>query len=84
MKQLLILCGLECAYCKKAKMLINRALEKEPKYLALDIRYVMEDSEEGQSYAHTLVPAFFCGSVRCFEGNPSMDDVLSALENCYN
>lgn len=83
MKQLVILCGHDCAYCKKAKMLLKRALEKEPKYLALDIRFVMEDSEDGQPYSHTLVPAFFCGNLRCFEGNPSMDDVLAALKNCY-
>lgn len=83
MKQLIVLCGEHCAYCKKAKMLIRRALEKEPKFAALDIRFICDESSEGMAYPHTFVPAFFCGTVRLFEGNPNMETIVSILRNCY-
>lgn len=84
MKKLVILCGVECGYCKKAKMLLNRALEKQPKYLDVNIRYLLDESEEGQRYVHTLVPALYCDDILFFEGNPNMDIIKSALENCLN
>lgn len=83
MKRLVVLCGETCGYCKKAKMLIKRALEKEPKYCALDIRFVNEDSEEGEKMPHTLVPAVYCEGALVFEGNPSMEVVASILGQCY-
>lgn len=83
MKQLIVLCGEHCAYCKKAKMLIRRALENDQKYLALDIRYICDESPEGSVYPHTLVPAFFCGEARVFEGNPDMGIIVSILRKCY-
>ena len=82
MMQLIVLCGEHCAYCKKAKMLIRRALEKEPKFLALDIRFICDESPEGVAYPHTLVPAFFCGESRVFEGNPDMGTIVSILRKC--
>lgn len=84
MKQLIVLCGEQCAYCKKAKMLLRRALEKEPKFLALDIRYICDESPEGAAYPHKLVPAFFCGESHLFEGNPDMGTVVSVLNKCYD
>lgn len=83
MKKLIVLCGENCGYCKKAKMLIKRALEKEPEYTAIDIKFVMDKSEMGVKYIHTLVPAFFCGKELYFEGNPHMATVIAALEKCF-
>jgi|AGTN01.2.fsa_nt_gi hypothetical protein len=83
MKQLIVLCGQHCGYCKKAKMLISRALVNEPKFAALDISYICNESPESAPYPHTLLPAFFCGRKRVFEGNPSMADIVSILRNCY-
>lgn len=83
MKKLIVLCGKDCGYCKKAKMLIKRALEKEPKYIAIDINYIPEQSQDGIKLIHTLVPAFFCDNELYFEGNPDMDTVISTLEKCY-
>jgi len=83
MKQLVVLCGRHCGYCKKARFLIKRALEKEAKFRALDIRFVYEDEEEVKKYTHKLVPAFFCGGELKFEGNPIMQTVISILNDCY-
>jgi glutaredoxin len=83
MKQLIVLRGTHCAYCKKAKMLIRRALEKAPEFAALDIRYICDESPEGAAYSHMLVPAFFCGGAHEFEGNPDMATVVSILRKCY-
>lgn len=83
MKQLIVLCGEHCAYCKKAKMLIRRALENEPAFLVLDIRYICDESSEGMAYPHQLVPAFFCDGARLFEGNPDMGMIVSILRKCY-
>lgn len=83
MKQLVVLCGVHCGYCKKAKMLIRRALEKQPEYAALDIRYICDESSEAAAYPHDYVPAFFCGGDQVFEGNPHMDIIVSILRKCY-
>ena len=84
MKNLIVLCGENCGYCKKAKMLIHRALEKETKYIALDIRYISDTSDAARPLAHKLVPAFFTGGKLVFEGNPDINIIMSILENCYN
>lgn len=83
MKKLTLLYGDGCGYCKKAKMLLKRALDTNPKYLSLDIQYINDESEQANVYRHELTPAFYCGSVLFFEGNPSMDIVMAALNDCY-
>ena len=83
MKKLVVLCGENCGYCKKAKMLINRALDKKPEYVSLDFEFVDENSPQGKKYQHTLVPAFFCDGRLLFEGNPNMEAVIMALKSCY-
>ena len=83
MKQLIVLCGEHCGYCKKAKMLIRRALEKQPEFTAVDIRYICDESSEAAAYPHTYVPAFFCGGKLLFEGNPDMAKIVSILRICY-
>jgi glutaredoxin len=83
MKKLLVFYGDGCGYCKKAKMLIKRALDTHPKFLSLDIQYINNESEHSQPYSHQVVPAFYCGDTLFFEGNPSMDIVLAALNDCY-
>ncbi len=83
MKQLTLLYGDGCGYCKKAKMFLKRALDMHPKYFSLDIQYVHDKSEQAEPYRHELVPAFYCGGVLFFEGNPTMDIVMAALNDCY-
>ncbi len=82
MKQFTLLYGDGCGYCKKAKMLLQRALDTHPEFRSLDIRYVFDQSPEGAALPHSLIPAFFCGGSLFFEGNPDMDIVLSALHCC--
>jgi hypothetical protein len=82
MKQLIVLCGQHCGYCKKAKMLISRACVNNIKFAALDILYICDESPESAQFPHTFVPAFFCGGEHVFEGNPSMDDIVSILRKC--
>ena len=83
MKQLIVLTAENCGYCKKAKMLIRRALEKEPKFIAIDLRYINEESTEGVKLPHTLVPALFVDGALLFEGNPAMETIQSILTQCY-
>ncbi len=82
MKQLILLYGDNCGYCKKAKMLLQRALHTHPEFLLVDIRYLSEPDEEAASLKHQLIPAFFCDGTLFFEGNPDMDIVLGALRCC--
>lgn len=84
MKVPVVLYGERCVYCKKAKMLIRRALETHLQYSFLDIRYVRDDSEEAAYYTHRYVPAFFCDGTLVFEGNPGMADVQNWLDACLN
>lgn len=82
MKEIVIVCGQDCVYCKKAKMLIKRALNNNPKFKTVKIDYVMEDTKEGEIYEHELIPAFFRGRTLMFEGNPDMKIVKSILDEC--
>lgn len=82
MKQFTLLFGESCGYCKKAKMLLKRALDTHPEFLSLDIRCISEQSGEAAALDHRVVPAFFCGGALFFEGNPDMDAVMAALECC--
>ncbi len=84
MKAIVILCGEDCVYCKKAKMLVERAIEKEPKFKVVDVSFIMEESEIGKSYKHELVPAFYLDREMVFEGNPDMKLVTSLLQECYD
>ncbi len=82
MKKLIVICGDNCGYCKKAKMLLRRALEKNPRLLSVEIVYVQDDSVQGKQYPHTLVPAFFCDGILVFEGNPDIDTVTTIIKDC--
>jgi hypothetical protein len=82
LKQLILLYGDNCGYCKKAKMLLRRALSTHPEFLPLDIRYVYDQSDEAMPYKHQLIPALYCGGLLFFEGNPDMDTVMAALNCC--
>ena len=82
MKQLVVLSGDNCGYCKKAKMLLTRALEKEARFSSADIRFVHENSPEGRNFKHRLLPAFYCDDTLIFEGNPNMDIIMAILHQC--
>lgn len=82
MKQLILLYGDNCGYCKKAKMLLERALSTHSEYLSVDIRYLSELDKDAMALKHQLIPAFFCGGKLFFEGNPDMNMVTSVLRRC--
>lgn len=84
MKNLIVLYGDNCAYCKKAKMLIGRALEKTPEYSSISINYLKDDSAEGKQLAHNYVPAFYINEENIFEGNPGMEDIRRILQLCLS
>ncbi len=82
MKTPVLFYGENCVYCKKAKMLINRAVEKHPPYRMLPIRYICDERDEDGRYKHTMVPALYCNHKLVFEGNPDMADIQSWLAEC--
>ena len=84
MKNLIVLYGDNCAYCKKAKMLLHRALEKSPEYSSIEIEYIKDDSPEGKSLAHKYIPAFYIEGNKLFEGNPQMNDIKRMLSACLD
>lgn len=84
MKNLIVLYGDNCAYCKKAKMLLHRALEKNPEYSSIKIKYIKDESPEGKYLAHKYIPAFYIEGEKFFEGNPEMNDIKQILSACLN
>jgi|GEM_PF-290516 len=82
MKKIVVIYGENCAYCKKAKMLLKRAIEKDPGFSPIEIRYVKDISPEGRVYVHRYVPAFYVDGRHFFEGNPSMADIQRLLTAC--
>mgnify|MGYP001212996516 CR=1 FL=1 len=55
---MVVVTGESCAYCKKAKMLIGRALQKKPAFREIEIRYVDQKSPEAgiPSPSYTCLP----------------------------
>jgi glutaredoxin len=82
MVPMIVLTGVNCAYCKKAKMLIKRAIEKKPEFARVKLIFLEENSPEGSTYPHRFVPAFYSGRTLRFEGNPSMQDIELLLSFC--
>jgi protein-disulfide isomerase len=82
MVPMIVLTGENCAYCKKAKMLIKRALEKNPNFSKVELSYLEETSPEGKVYPHHYIPAFICNNKLLFEGNPSMQDIEFLFSHC--
>jgi glutaredoxin len=79
---MIVLTGEKCAYCKKAKMLLRRALEKHPEFGGVELTVAEETSVDKKAYPHRYVPAFFCGGKLMFEGNPFMKDIEFMLSYC--
>lgn len=79
---MIVLQGESCGYCKKAKMLIGRALEKNPAFRSIELHYINENSPEGAAYPHRFVPAFYAGGKLRFEGNPTMQIIELLLSYC--
>ena len=82
MLPMIVVTGDSCAYCKKAKMLIKRAVEKNPDFGEVEISYISEGSPEAAAYTHRLIPAFYAGGKLRFEGNPSMQVIVLLLSFC--
>jgi protein-disulfide isomerase len=82
MKKLVVLYGDNCAYCKKAKMLIRRAVEKNPSFSSVNVQYVKDNSPEGKGFAHKYIPAFYIEEKHVLEGNPQMSDIQRMLQEC--
>lgn len=82
MCNLVVLYGDSCGYCKKAKMLIRRALEKEPAFASVSIEFIEVSSDAGKTYAHKYIPAFYINDKQVFEGNPEMSDIQRILQEC--
>ena len=82
MVPMIVLTGVNCAYCKKAKMLIRRAMEKNPELSQVELIFLEENSPEGSAFPHRFVPAFYSVGKLRFEGNPSMQDIELLLSYC--
>lgn len=70
-----------CPYCIKANTYLDELL-KEDRYKSIQIRHIDErvESDLANSYDYYLVPSFFLGKQKLFEGIMTKEDVRSVLE----
>ncbi len=70
-----------CPYCVRANNYLDELLQ-EDRYKSIQIRHIDErvESDLANSYDYYLVPSFFLGNQKLFEGIMTKDDVRSVLE----
>jgi len=70
-----------CPYCIKANTYLEELLQ-EDRYKSIQIRHIDErvESDLANSYDYYLVPSFFLGKQKLFEGIMTKEDVRSVIE----
>jgi glutaredoxin len=71
-----------CPYCKKALSLLEILQRDNPDYAKIEVEKI-EESENKQlasSYDYYLVPSFFIGKRKVFEGAMNKEDVKKVLD----
>jgi len=70
-----------CPYCIRANNYLDELLQEE-RYQTIKIRHIDErvESDLANSYDYYLVPSFFLGDKKLFEGIMTKEDVRLVLE----
>jgi len=71
-----------CPYCIRARQYLDELRQEDPKYQAIEIRLIDERKERAlaNSYDYYLVPTFYLGQTKLFEGIMTKADVRKVLD----
>ena len=71
----------KCIYCSKADRMIRLVKEKHPEFKAIKIQKIEESlkPEIAEQYDYQLVPCFFVGNKKIFEGAPTEEKICEAF-----
>lgn len=71
-----------CPYCIRVNQYLKELLSEDPKYLEVEIDLIDERKNRvlANSYNYYLVPSFYLGQRKLFEGIMSKNDVKGVLE----
>jgi glutaredoxin len=71
-----------CPFCIRARQYLEELRQEDPKYQAIEIRLIDERKERAlaSSYDYYLVPTFYLGQTKLFEGIMTKADVRKVLD----
>jgi glutaredoxin len=71
-----------CPFCIRARQYLQELRQEDPKYQAIEIRLIDERKERAlaNSYDYYLVPTFYLGQTKLFEGIMTKADVRKVLD----
>ncbi len=72
-----------CPYCVRARKYLAELQNEDPKYLTVEIELIDERQNRAlaNSYDYYLVPTFYLGKTKLFEGIMNKEDVRKVLES---
>ena len=72
-----------CPYCIKAQKYLKELQTEDPKYNAVEIDLIDERQNRvlANRYDYYLVPTFYLGKIKLFEGIMTKEDVRKVLES---
>ncbi len=75
-----------CPYCIRARQYLSELQNEDPHYQAIQIETIDERKERAlaNSYDYYLVPTFYLGQTKLFEGIMTKQDVKKVLDLALN
>lgn len=75
-----------CPYCIRARKYLNELQLDNPAYHAIEIETIDERKQRSlaNSYDYYLVPTFYLGQTKLFEGIMTKEDVKKVLDQALN
>ena len=72
-----------CPYCVRARQYLKELQTEDPKYLSVEIDMIDEKANKAlaNSYDYYLVPTFYLGKTKLFEGIMTKEDVRNVMES---
>jgi glutaredoxin len=83
MKRITMVSAQNCAYCKKAKNLLDRIYLKYPEYMRLDFETIEVEEADRRKLNFETIPAFFINDERVYEGYMTIDKFIQIMEAAY-
>jgi len=75
-----------CPYCIRARKYLNELQLDNPAYQAIEIETIDERKQRSlaNSYDYYLVPTFYLGKTKLFEGIMTKEEVKKVLDQALN
>lgn len=75
-----------CPYCIRARRYLDELIAEDPRYQAIEIHLIDERKERAlaNSYDYYLVPTFYLGQTKLFEGIMTKADVKAVLDQALS